>query len=124
MKRSLGVYIRKGRQQRHVRTKTFADNFDDYGKCIFSLINRTAKFIRKKIACEFGCFCFLRSCKNSRAPPLSVLNIQKISIRGNKKCVQKNFFNFFSFSSCQNGDFCTTYMKGKTEHHFRKCGRR
>ena len=81
MKRSLGVYIRKWRQQRHVRTKTFADNSDDYGKCIFSLINRTAKFIRKKIACEFGCFCFLRFCKNSRAPPLSVLNIQKISIR-------------------------------------------
>lgn len=61
---------------------------------------------------------------HSRAPPFSVLNIQKISIRGNKKCVQKNFFNFFSFSSCQNGDFCTTYMKGKTEHHFRKRGRR
>ena len=72
MKRSLGVYIRKGRQQRHARTKTFADNSDDYGERIFSLINRTAKFIRKKIACEFGCFCFLRSCKNSRAPPLRI----------------------------------------------------
>ena len=61
---------------------------------------------------------------HSRVPPLSVLNIQKISIRRNKKCVQKNFFNFFSFSSCQNGDFCTPYMKGKTGHHFRKCERR
>ena len=123
MKRSLGVYIRKGRQQRHARTKTFADNSDDYGKCIFSLINRTAKFIRKKIACEFGCFCFLRSCKNNRAPP-SVLSFQKISIRRNKKCAHINYFNFFSFSSCQNDDFCTPYMKGKTGHHFRKRGRR
>ena len=43
----------------------------------------------------------------------SVLNIQKLSIRRNKKCVQKNFFNFSSFSGCQNADFCTTYMKGK-----------
>ena len=61
---------------------------------------------------------------HSRVPPLSVLNIQKISIRGEQKMRSKKFFNFFSFSSCQNGDFCTTYMKGKTEHHFRKCGRR
>lgn len=61
---------------------------------------------------------------HSRAPPPSVLNIQKISIRGEQKMRSKKFFNFFSFSSCQNGDFCTTYMKGKTEHHFRKCGRR
>ena len=32
---------------------------------------------------------------HSRAPPPSVLNIQKISIRGNKKCVQKKFFQLF-----------------------------
>ena len=41
-----------------------------------------------------------------------------------QKMRSKKFFYLFSFSSCQNGDFCTPYMKGKTEHHFRKCERR
>lgn len=93
MKCNLWGYIRKGRRQKRTRTKTYADNSDDYGGRIFKTINRTAKFIRNIFACEFGCFCFLRSCENIRAPP--ILRIEKLQknylIRRNKKCVQKNF---------------------------------
>ena len=34
---------------------------------------------------------------HSRAPPLSVLSFQKISIRRNKNAFKKIFFNFFHF---------------------------
>lgn len=92
MKCNLGVYIRKGRRQKRTRTKTSADNSDDYGGRIFRLTDRTAKFIRNKNACEFGCFCFLWSCENIRAPPiLRIENLQKFFDTEEQKCVQKIF---------------------------------
>lgn len=93
MKCSLGVYIRKGRRQKRTRTKTSADNSDDYGGRIFKAINRTAKFIRNIFACEFGCFCFLRSCKKIRAPPIPRIEKlqKKLFDTEEQKCVQKKF---------------------------------
>ena len=75
MKYGFRGIIRKGKRRKRARIKKTSDSSDDCGEHRFILTDRTAKFIRKNYACEFGCFYFKRIVKYIRAPPLPFVQI-------------------------------------------------